>query len=146
MGQKLWRRGAGSRENGKLACSFIPLMVRVAYGEPLGRWYIRFDILSTGFGGWRVGGLEDWRGYRVIENDRRLGNVECSWMIGAEVESRLEGQCGWEPEDPWLAGSRQAYALFEALEGRVGFRWQTRWVICYVCHQESTRVIHAAAR
>ena len=72
-----------------------------------------------------VGGLEGWRiggDIGVIENDRWLGNAECSWMIGAEVETRLEGQCGWESENPWLVGSGQAYVLFEASEGRVWFR------------------------
>jgi len=42
-------------EKGKLTWLFVPLLVRVVYGEPLERWYLRADILSSGE-------LEDWRG------------------------------------------------------------------------------------
>ena len=47
----------------KLACSFMPLVVRVVYAELLGRWYLIFDILALGFVGRKLGGLADWRGY-----------------------------------------------------------------------------------
>ena len=76
----------------KPACSFMPLVVRVVYAELLGRWYLRFDILAPGFGGMRDGGLEVWRA--LLGLSKAIAGVECSWMIGAGAESRLEGQCG----------------------------------------------------